>query len=129
MVASAGPQPELAALTDGRRLRLKIIVTIGLAIVLTFVVTIVYAEHRVNDENERVQRVARSVTITEQDILEDAYGHSDKVSAAFGVAGDRIAMSIDAGETCIAVRSDYFTSSRTSAFVVRDGSLTPTEHC
>ena len=76
-----------------------------------------------------MQRVTRSVTITERDVLDDAYGHSDKVSGAFGVASDRVAVTVDAGEACVAVRSEYITSSRTSAFVVRNGSLTPTEQC
>lgn len=128
-VAEAGPPSEIADLTTGRRRRLVMIVVIGVAIVVAYVVTTIYSEHRVNDENARVQRVARSVAITENDILADAYGHSDKVSGAFGVASDRVAITVDGGEACIAVRSEYITSSRTSAFVDRNGSLIPTEQC
>ncbi len=129
MVADADVQPEIAAVNQGRRRRLKIIVAIGLTLAVGFVVATIYAEHRVNDENERVQQVARSIIITDEDILNYAYGHSDKVSADFGVASDRVAISVDAGETCITVLSEYITSSRTSAFVVRNGSLSPTGSC
>ena len=129
MVSEVGAQSEAADLAAGRRGRLVIIVVIGVAIVLAYVLITIYSEHRVNDENDRVQRVARSVTISENDILDDAYGHSDKVSGAFGVASDRVAITVDAGEACIAVRSEYITSSKTSAFVVRNGSVTPTEQC
>ena len=65
----------------------------------------------------------------QSEILDDAYGHSDKVSGAFGVVSDRVAITVDAGEVCIAVRREYISSSRTSSFVVRNESLIPTDQC
>jgi hypothetical protein len=115
----------------GRRRRLKIIVGIGILAIVTLALTTIYAERRVNDENRRVQRLASSVTVDAQDILDAAFTSSNKVGDAFGVASDRVTITISGDNVpCIAVRSEYLTSSRSLAFLVGpDGALTPTAHC
>jgi hypothetical protein len=127
-VTDAVTKPERADSSSSRR-RLKVILSIGLVAVLAFALTTIYAERKVNDENRRVQRLAPSVTVNEQDSLDDAYTSSNKIGAEFGVAGDRVSVTIDDGVPCVAIRSAYLTSSRSSAFLVHDGSLTPTAHC
>jgi hypothetical protein len=107
---------------------LRVIIGIVFVAVLAFVLTTIYAERSVNDENRRVQRLAPSVTVNAQDILDDAYTSSNKIGAEFGVAVDRVSITIVGGVTCIAIRSEYLTSTRSSAFLVHDGSLTPTAH-
>jgi hypothetical protein len=121
--------PEGANSSSAQRRRLKVIVSVGLFAVLAFALTTIYSERKVNDENRRVQRLAPAVTVTEQDILDDAFTSSNKIADEFGVAGDRVSVTIGGGVPCIAIRSEFITSSRSSAFVVQDGSLTPTDHC
>jgi hypothetical protein len=130
-VSDGATSPEQADLSSGRRRRLKVIVGIGILAVLTFASMTIYAERKVNDENRRVQRLAASVTVNAQDILDAAYASSNKIGAAFGVANDRVSITIVGDNVpCIAIRSEYLTSSRSSAFLVgHDGALTPTAHC
>lgn len=127
----AATTPEQADPSSGRRVRLKIIVGIGLLTVLAFALTTIYAERTVTDENRRVQRLAPSVTVNAQDIVDAAYTSSNKIGADFGVAVDRVSITISSANIpCIAIRSEYITSSRSSAFLVgHDGSLAPTAHC
>ena len=124
--------PEQADPSIGRRRRLKIVVGIGVLAVLAFASMTIYAERKVNDEDRRVQRLAASVTVSPQDIIEAAYTPSNKIGAAFGVASDRVSITISGDNvvTCIAIRSEYLTSSRSSSFLVgHDGALTATARC
>jgi hypothetical protein len=130
-VSDAATTPDQEDTSSGRRHRLRIVVGIGLLAVLTFTLTTIYAERKVNDENRRVQQLASSVTVNAQDVLDAAYTSSNKIGAEFGVASDRVSVTISgANVPCIAIRSEYITSSRSSAFLVgHDGSLTATAHC
>lgn len=131
-MSNGATNAEQADPSSGRCRRLKIIVGIGILAVLTFALTTTYAERKVNDENRRVQRLAASVTVDAQDIIEAAYTPSNKIGAAFGVASDRVSITISGDNvvTCIAIRSEYLTSSRSSAFLVGlDGALTATADC
>ena len=130
-VSDDASSPEQADLSSGRRWRLKIIVGIGVLAVLASASTTIYAERKVYDENQRVQRLAPSVTVNAQDILDAAYTSSNKIGDAFGVSSQRVSIIIPNDKIpCIAIRSEYFTSSRSSAFLVgHDGVLTATAHC
>jgi hypothetical protein len=64
------------------------------------------------------------MTFSDSDLLDSAYGKSDVVSRKLGVAGDRVAITVRGGVTCIVVRSEYLTSTRVSSFVVHGGTLT-----
>lgn len=123
--------PEQADLSGGRRRRLTIIVGLGILAVLSVALTTIYAERKVNDENRRVQRLAETVTVDGQDILDAAYTSSNKIGAAFGVASDRVAITISGDNVpCLTIRSEYLTSSRSSAFLVDiDGTLASTARC
>ena len=123
--------PEQVDPSSGQRRRLKIVVGIGVLAVLAFASMTIYAERKVNDEDRRVQRLAASVTVNEQDIIDAAYSSSNKIGAALGVASDRVSITISGDNVpCIAIRSEYLTSSRSSAFLVgHDGALTATAHC
>ncbi|MFZ4719776.1 MAG: hypothetical protein ACOYMR_10145 [Ilumatobacteraceae bacterium] len=117
--------------SNGSRRRLAIIVGIGFLALLTFLVATAYAEGRANDEDLRVQRVAATLTIDPTDLVETAYGSSDAIARAFGVSSERVSMAIGGSNSaCIAVRSEYFASNRTSFFAVGDdGRLTPASTC
>ena len=131
LVSDGATSAEQVDPSSGRRRRLKIVVGIGVLAVLAFASMTIYAERKVNDEDRRVQRLAASVTVNAQDIIDAAYTSSDKIGAAFGVASDRVAITISADNVpCLAIRSEYLTSSRSSAFLVGDdGALTATAHC
>ena len=130
-VSNGATSPAQADPSSGRRRRLKIVVGIGVLAVLASASTTIYAERKVNDENQRVLRLAPSVTVNAQDILDAAYTSSNKIGAAFGAASDRVSITISGDNVpCIAIRSEYFTSRRSSAFLVgHDGALTATSHC
>ena len=66
-----------------------------------------------------------------QDIMDSAYTSSNKIGTAFGVASDRVAITASADNVpCLTVRSDYLSSSRSSAFLVGDdGALKAIDHC
>lgn len=58
-----------------------------------------------------------------------AYTSSNKIGTEFGVASARVSIAIGDGGPCITIRSEYITSSRSSAFLVHNGSLSPIDHC
>ena len=118
----------LAAEVVGRRRRLTIIVGVGLVIVAASVLSNVYAERRVSEENRRVERVSETVAISDSDIINYAYG-SGSIGAKFAVADDRVTMTNVGGGWCVAIRSEYLRSSRVSSFLIGANALKPTEHC
>lgn len=111
--------------TDGSSSRrLLTIVAVSVLVVVGFLMTTIYAEHRVSGEDARVRRVGHGMTFSDSDLLAFTYGRSDVIGRKLAVSGDRVSITMDGGLTCIVVRSKYLTSTRVSSFAVKGGMLT-----
>lgn len=107
----------------GRRRRLLVIVAIVVVTAAGFGLMTAYADHRVKVEDARVRRAAADVVISDAQLLDLAYGTSAAVSQGFGVAAERVEITMGGGldDACVTVRSEYLVSNRVSSFRVQQG--------
>jgi hypothetical protein len=102
-----------------------------MALVLAVVLGLNFrAISEVNREISRIRSTAPTVTISEQDIIESAYGAPDTLAQQFGISGSDVQFTQEvAGDWCVTVRVSRLLTERSISFNVSDSRLVETEGC
>jgi len=127
---STPTEPDTPEAAAGRARRLRYILG-AMALVLAVVLGLNFrAISEVNREISRIRSTAPTVTISEQDIIESAYGAPDTLAQQFGISGSDVQFTQEvAGDWCVTVRVSRLLTERSISFNVSDSRLVETEGC